>query len=87
MKGSAILVNASRGEVIDEEALVDAISKGIISGAGLDVYTTEPYTDALTKFNNVILTPHIGSYAKEIRIAMELEATQNLINSFNTNQN
>ena len=85
MKTDAILVNTSRGELIDEKVLLNAISKNIIGGAGIDVYQTEPYTGPLTDYDNVVLTPHIGSYAKEIRMAMELEAVQNLIMGFQTN--
>jgi len=82
MKKSAILLNASRGEIIDEKALINAISNNIIGGAGLDVYQSEPYNGSLVNYDNVVLTPHIGSYAKEIRMAMELEAVQNLIKGF-----
>lgn len=84
MKTDTILVNTSRGEIIDEKALLDAISNNKISGVGLDVYKTEPYTGPLMDYDNVVLTPHIGSYAKEIRMAMELEAVQNLIIGFQT---
>ena len=52
-------------------------------GAGLDVFNIEPYSGPLSKLDNVILTPHIGSYAKEIRIQMEIEAVQNLIKGLN----
>lgn len=83
MKNDAILVNASRGKIINESALLYALSKGTIGGVGLDVYENEPYSGPLAKYENVILTPHIGSYAKEIRIAMELESVQNLIQCFN----
>jgi len=83
MKDEAILVNASRGEIINEDSLIDALSKNIIGGAGLDVYQTEPYAGPLTDYDNVVLTPHIASYAKEIRVAMELEAVNNLLKEFN----
>ena len=84
MKDEAILVNASRGEIINEDSLINALSKNIIGGVGLDVYQTEPYVGPLTDYDNVVLTPHIGSYAKEIRVAMELEAVQNMITAFDT---
>ena len=51
----------------------------MIQGAGLDVFESEPYNGSLVDYDNVILTPHIGAYAKEIRMQMELEAAQNLI--------
>jgi len=79
MKPESILINASRGEMIDEEALYKALKEKKIMGAGLDVFNDEPYSGALTELENVILTPHIGSYAKELRIQMEIEAVENLI--------
>lgn len=79
MKKSAWLVNVSRGGVVDEEALYHALKEGHISGAALDVFEQEPYTGLLRELNNVILTPHIGSYAKESRIEMEMQAVENLL--------
>jgi len=79
MKPNAILINTSRGEIIDECALYDALKCNQIAGAGLDVFQQEPYSGPLTKLNNVVLTPHIGDYAKEIRMQMEIEAAENLI--------
>ena len=79
MKEESILINASRGEIINEEALCRALKEKRIMGAGLDVFNNEPYAGELVKFDNVILTPHIGSYAKELRIQMEIEAVENLI--------
>jgi D-3-phosphoglycerate dehydrogenase len=84
MKEEAILVNASRGEIINEDSLIDALSRNRIGGAGLDVYQIEPYKGPLSQFHNVVLTPHIASYAKEIRVAMELESVQNLIKAFDS---
>jgi D-3-phosphoglycerate dehydrogenase len=66
MKPSAVLINTSRGEVIDEAALTDALQKGKIAGACLDVYEHEPPKDSpLLKLPNVILTPHIGASTVE----------------------
>lgn len=79
MKPDSILINTSRGEVIKEDDLERAIKEKVIAGAGLDVFKKEPYKGPLLNFDNVIVTPHVGSYAKEIRIAMELEAVENLI--------
>ena len=79
MKKEAILINTSRGEIIDELGLRNAIDQKIIAGAGLDVFWEEPYIGPLTNYKNIITTPHIASYAKETRIKMELEATENLI--------
>jgi len=83
MKSNSILLNASRGEIIDEEALYKALKEEKILGAGLDVFNIEPYSGPLTNLDNVILTPHIGSYAKELRIQMEIEAAENLIRGLN----
>ena len=83
LKPDSILINASRGEMIDEEALYRALKEKSIMGAGLDVFNNEPYLGPLSKLDNVILTPHIGSYAKELRIQMEIESVENLIRGLN----
>ncbi len=71
MKTHAYVVNTSRGEVIDEAALVKALSQGQIAGAGLDVYENEPAVNPkLIKLSNVVLLPHMGSATIEGRIAM-----------------
>ena len=79
MKRSAIIINTARGGIINEADLEKNLKNGLLSGAGLDVYEEEPYTGPLRECNNVVLSPHIGSYAKEIRIKMEQEAAENLI--------
>ncbi len=83
MKPDSILINTSRGEIIDEEALYKALKENKILSAGLDVFNDEPYLGPLTELDNVILTPHIGSYAKELRIQMEIEAVENLLRGLN----
>ncbi|MDI4238385.1 2-hydroxyacid dehydrogenase [Bradyrhizobium sp. Arg237L] len=66
------VVNISRGSVIDEAALLAALSDQAIAGAGLDVYATEPHApDALTALPNVVLTPHIGGHTLESHVAMQ----------------
>jgi len=82
MKKNAILINASRGEIINEADLIKALDEKLIRGVGLDVFEYEPYNGPLVNYDNVILTPHIGAYAKEIRMKMELEAAENLIEGF-----
>jgi len=79
MKQGCLLINTSRGEIIDENALLIALKENKILGAGLDVYNKEPYNGPLAELESVVLTPHIGSYAKELRIQMEIEAVENLI--------
>ena len=66
------VVNISRGSVIDEKALVAALTDKTIAGAGLDVYEKEPHApDALTALPNVVLTPHIGGHTLESHVAMQ----------------
>jgi len=79
IKKGAWIINVSRGGVIDESELYKALKKGHLSGAALDVFEQEPYAGPLKELDNVILTPHIGSYAKEGRINMEIEAVKNLL--------
>ncbi len=78
MKETSFLVNTSRGRFVDEDALYDALKTKRIQGAALDVYNQEPYQGKLCELDNVILTPHISSSAKEGRAVMEMEAVQNL---------
>jgi D-3-phosphoglycerate dehydrogenase len=80
MKKSAFLINTARGNLIDEEALIYALKNNKICGAGMDVYEKEPYNGPLKELANVVLTSHMGSYAKESRIEMERQAVENLIN-------
>ena len=80
MKRNAILVNTSRGAVIDEKALVKALKERWIFGAGLDVYENEPEINReLIKLDNVVLEPHIGSATLETRTRMAIMAAENLI--------
>jgi D-3-phosphoglycerate dehydrogenase len=78
-KRGAIIVNTARGDSIDETALHDCLLDGRVSFACLDVFEEEPYCGPLCSLNNVILTPHIGSYAREARIRMEEMAVENLL--------
>jgi D-3-phosphoglycerate dehydrogenase len=79
MKKGALLINTSRGGVVDESVLYEYLKNGNLSGAALDVFEEEPYFGALKKLDNVILTPHIGSYAMEARVEMEKQAVENLL--------
>lgn len=80
MKPTGIFVNISRGDVVDEPALVAHLQAGRIAGAGLDVYEFEPKVpEALMAMENVTLLPHLGTAALEVREAMGMMAVDNLI--------
>jgi len=80
MKSTAILINASRGPVVDEKALVQALQGGKIAGAGLDVYEREPEVEpALMRMKNAVLVPHIASASYETRLRMAKMAAANLV--------
>lgn len=80
MKKTAILVNAARGPIVDEKALVRALREGKIAGAGLDVYEREPKCErALLSMQPVVLSPHTASASIETRTKMAMMAVQNCI--------
>jgi glyoxylate reductase len=80
MRKEAILINVARGPIVEEEALAEALEKGQIWGAGLDVYENEPEIhEKLFSFDNVVLLPHIGSASYETRLKMSMMAARNLI--------
>jgi len=86
MKKTAFLINTARGPIVDELALIKALLKGTIAGAGLDVYEAEPLIDAnpkdtyeLRKLPNVVLTPHTASATIEARQAMSTTAAKNIL--------
>jgi D-3-phosphoglycerate dehydrogenase len=82
IKPGAFVLNAARGEVLDEEALLEALDSGRVAGAWLDTFDREPYEGALAGYEQVILTPHVGSYTSEGRLRMEMDAVENLIRGF-----
>lgn len=82
MKKGAMVINVSRGEFVDEQALYDALKSGHLAGAGLDVYQKEPYAEELCELDDVVLTPHIATLTQESRLQMEIEATKNLVKYF-----
>lgn len=80
MKNSAYLINVSRGAVVDQKALINALKNREIAGAALDVFETEPRVpEDLLKLSNVVLTPHIGSSTIETRLAMARESARKVI--------
>lgn len=81
MKPESLIINTSRGGIVNEEDLLQALKDDIIGGTALDVFDQEPYSGPLITATNVLLTPHVGSYAREIRLAMETEAAENIIST------
>lgn len=83
MRSSAILVNISRGSIVDEAALIEALESGRLRGAGLDVFEREPLAadSRLLRLPNVVALPHIGSATHETRERMALCAAQNLLDA------
>lgn len=81
VKRGAIVLNVARGGLLDEEALAGHLTDGRVGGAGLDVFAREPYHGALTGLPQTVLTAHMGSYARETRARMEMEAVGNLLTS------
>lgn len=79
MKKGVFLLNPARGGLISEEHLLKSLENGKIAGVWLDTFQNEPYSGPLSKYQNVILTPHVGSYTHECRKQMEMEAVENLL--------
>jgi len=79
MKKGAFLVNIARGGVVDEDALYKALTEKKLAAAAIDVFSVEPYNGPLCKLDNVVLTPHLGSYAEEGKLQMEIDAVNNLL--------
>jgi len=87
MKPTAFLINTARGPIVDEAALVRALSERRIAGAGLDVYEFEPKVDpALIKMSNVVLTPHLGSAVTDLREMMANTVADNILAVLNGKQ-
>lgn len=84
MKKAAFLINTARGEVVDEDALAEALQNGTIAGAGLDVFDGEPAVrQSLLGCDNAVLLPHLGSATRETREAMGFRVVENLVAFFN----
>ena len=84
MKKNAIIINISRGEIVNEMDLNEALNKEIIFGAGLDVFETEPpdNNNPLLKNEKVVLSPHAATFTKECVSDMSIETVQNIIDFF-----
>jgi D-3-phosphoglycerate dehydrogenase len=81
MKRNAVIINTARGPIIDEKALADALKKGIIAGAALDVTEEEPVSinSPLLEMDNVIITPHSAWYSEEAMIELRQKAAKNIV--------
>ncbi len=79
MQPGVIILNSARAGLIDEAAFTDALDKGIVSQAWLDVFWEEPYQGALTKYPQVLMTPHVCTYTRQCRLGMEMQAVDNLL--------
>jgi len=82
VKSDVVILNTSRGGLIDETALFEFLSKNTKAGAFLDVFEIEPYKGRLGELSNVIITPHIGTFTRETRVQMELQSVHNVIKFF-----
>ena len=89
MKKSAVIINISRGSVVNEKDLNDAVNKGIIYGAGLDVFEKEPpdNDNPVLKNKRIVLSPHAATFTNECRSNMSIETVQNVIDFFENKLN
>ena len=79
MKPEAVLINTSRGGIINEADLYKVMQRGHLSGAAIDVFTNEPYSGPLTEIERCILTAHMGSMSDDCRELMEVQATEEAV--------
>ena len=79
MKPDALLVNTSRGGIVNEQDLADVLKSGYLGGAALDVFEQEPYTGELAEIDRCLLTSHMGSMSVDCRTRMEIEATEEAV--------
>lgn len=79
MREGVVLLNSARGELVEETALVEALRSGKVGGAWFDAFWQEPYQGPLLQFDNVLLSPHVGTYTRQCRLDMETAAVKNLL--------
>lgn len=84
LKPGGLVLNCGRGGLVDEGALCEALDSGHVAGAWIDAFCDEPYCGPLTRYPQVLLTPHIGSYTVECRRQMEMEAVENLLEALDS---
>jgi D-3-phosphoglycerate dehydrogenase / 2-oxoglutarate reductase len=83
MKDGVILLNSARGNLIEEQALKDALDSGKVDSAWLDTFPSEPYSGVLTEYSQLLLTPHMSTYSTQCRKDMEIAAVNNLLRDLN----
>jgi len=79
MKSDAIIINTSRGGIVNEKDLYDVMQSGHLSGAAIDVFNEEPYNGPLKEIERCLLTAHMGSMSVDCRTRMEIEATEEAV--------
>jgi D-3-phosphoglycerate dehydrogenase len=79
MTEGVILLNSARGELVNEDALIQALDSGKVGAAWFDAFWKEPYQGRLTGYEQVLLTPHAGTYTRQCRLSMEVSAVRNLL--------
>ena len=82
MRSDALLINTSRGGIVDEQDLFEALESNQISGAAIDVFEQEPYSGNLAMLDNCLLTAHMGSMSVDCRAQMEIEACREVARFF-----
>lgn len=82
MKRGSFFVNTARGYLVDEKSLEKMIQSGHLAGAAMDVFEMEPYSGSLTRYPNVLATPHVATLTHASRAAMELRCAQNVVDFF-----
>ena len=82
MKSDALLINTSRGGIVNENDLAEVLESGHLGGVAIDVFQDEPYSGPLSKFDKALLTCHMGSMSVDCRSRMEIEATEEAVRLF-----
>ena len=82
LKKGVIICNSSRGSVINEKEIIKYVKNKVIKKIWLDVFNDEPYSGQMSKYKNIILTPHIGSFTRETRQKMEIQDLKNITENF-----
>ena len=82
MEPDAIIINTSRGGIVNEHDLFEVMQSGHLSGAAIDVFEQEPYDGQLRKVERCLLTAHMGSMSIDCRTRMEIEATEEIVRFF-----